>query len=552
MTAEPEAARRTLVRRAVDVAVNHITKLPPTTTRYRVVQDVRVPMRDGVDLLADLFLPTAPLPHGTVLIRAPYGRGYPLPQFYAQPLAARGFPVVVQSVRGTYGSGGEFTPARDETDDGVDTVAWMREQPWFTGTFATIGASYLGLTQWALLAEAPPEYRAAVILAAPHDFRRSWAGGSYNLEVHLGWAIGMAQQESSEPNPLTRRLKLMVTRTPQAQTAWPMPPLAANGRALLGSGAPWFEDWLAHPDHDDPFWEPLQFTRALDEAEVPVLLVNGWQDMNIAQTLMQYRRLRDRGVPVSMTLGPWTHARMLRQGAATFMRQAYDWIDAHIGAGATPPTGVRVHVANHGWLALDDWPVEMPTRSAYLHPGGRLADEPPGDAEPASFTYDPNDPTPSVGGPLMAPDAAGAHDDNVLAGRADVLAFTGEALAHDVYLMGSPRLELRHSADNPHADVFVRLSQVDADGTATSVTEGFLRLPPASSDVDIELDPVAHRFPAGSRLRVLIAGGSYPRFAPNPGTGESISTATQFVPSTHRVHFGRSRLVLPAGDRLPR
>jgi uncharacterized protein len=139
-----------------------------------------------------------------------------------------------------------------------------------------------------------------------------------------------------------------------------------------------------------------------------------------------------------------------------------------------------------------------------------------------------------------------------------VATFTTEALTHDVYVLGSPVVELTHSADNPYVDLFVRLSQANADGESTNVADGYRRCtrrePSSPTQVDVELDAIAHRFPAGSRIRVIIGGGSHPRFARNPGTGEEIATAVRLVAVKHFVHHGAgglSRLILPASDDLP-
>jgi putative CocE/NonD family hydrolase len=215
---------------------------------------------------------------------------------------------------------------------------------------------------------------------------------------------------------------------------------------------------------------------------------------------------------------------------------------------------VRVYVNGHGWVTPAHWPPAMPERELFLHPAGRLADAPP---EPtalaSSFTYHPADPTPTVGGRLLSPEG-GYRNDTGLAQRADVLAFTTDPLASDLYLVGTPVIELCHSCDNPHNDVFVRISDVDAKGRSRNVTDGFRRLTVDSATVRIELDPVAHRFAAGSRLRLLIAGGSHPRFARNLGTGEPVASGVRMAPATHTVHHGDggvSRLVLPAGPRPP-
>lgn len=547
-----------VARRSVDRALSGVLGLPAPQNRYRVIRGVRVPMRDGAELLADHFAPTAPTSRGAILIRAPYGRGYPLPQFYAQPFAARGFHVVIQSVRGTYGSTGVFAPAIHETADGLDTVDWLRCQSWFTGRFATIGASYLGLTQWALLQDPPPELKAAVILTGPHDHSAAWSTGSFALEDCLGWCEGIAHQ--NEMGPLARRFRALVARDGAVDKDRPGLPLAAAGRAVLGTGALWYESWLEHSDRADSYWDSQRFTDALDSARVPVLLVNGWQDVFLEQTLEQYRRLRNRNVDVALTVGPWTHARLLRRGASTFAPEALSWLTTHLAGEDAPPRRdrVRVHVNGHGWLGLSDWPPTMPTRGLYLHPGGALGDDAPAGATPPStFTYDPADPTPTVGGRLLSA-AAGYLDDTTLAQRPDVVSFTSAPLDRDLYLIGIPVLELSHSANNPNVDVFVRISQVDDDGRSTNVTDGFRNVPREGTEIvsaTIELDAVAHRFPAGSRIRVLVAGGCYPRFAANPGTGEPLATAERLVPATHHVHHGAggvSRLLLPADEHLPK
>ncbi|MCG5430913.1 CocE/NonD family hydrolase [Mycobacterium sp. MYCO198283] len=556
---EPRAGA--LARRAADRALRRLLRLPPITHRYAVRRGVRIPMRDGVELLADRYVPDVAGPADCILLRAPYGRGYPLPLFFGQVFAARGYHVVVQSVRGTYGSGGVFEPAVNEAADGQDTVAWLRDQPWFSGRLATIGMSYLGLTQWALLQDPPAELKAAVVLTGPHDYSAAWATGTFAVDDFLGWSNGVANHNQGDP--LVRRLRGLVPRRGHAEEppAGPPLPLRASGRAVLGTGAQWYESWLDHSNRDDPYWDAQRFGDAMDRADVPILLINGWQDVFLDQTLQQYARLADRGVAVGLTIGPWTHARMLRMGAKTFLPEALQWFGTHLDArSAVPPRRdpVRLFVTGHGWVGTSHWPPAMPSRVLYLQPDRRLADEPPpADAPPSSFTYDPGDPTPTVGGRLLSP-AGGQLDDTALANRHDVLTFTGAPLTEDLYVIGSPRVELVHSADNPHVDVLVRVSSVAADGRSTNISDGYRRLAsrPAGhiGHVTVELDAIAHRFSAGTRLRVLIAGGSYPRFAPNPGTGEPLSTADRLVPATHRIHHGSGgacRLVLPADHRLP-
>ena len=517
-------------------------------------------MRDGVQLVADHYAPMTPSPSGTLLVRGPYGRAFPFSLAFARLYAARGYHVVLQSVRGTFGSGGMFEPMVNEAADGADTVDWLREQPWFTGRFATVGLSYLGFTQWALLRDPPPELAAAVITVGPHDFNASvWGTGSFAINDWLGWNDLVAHQEDS--GRLRSGIRQLRAQRKVAKAVGEVP-MGAGARALLGTGAPWFESWIEHSEADDPFWDSLRFNEALDSARVPVLLIGGWQDIFLKQTLEQYGRLRGRAVDVALTVGPWTHTQMLSKGLATSARESLDWLDAHLGGAPVlrRPSRVRVYVTGHGWRNLDGWPPATTERALYLRPGGHLGETAPTDLTglgPATFRYDPADPTPTTGGPLLTP-SGGYRDDSRLALRDDVLAFTSLTLTGDLHVYGNPVVELAHASDNPHVDLFVRVSEVDAKGRSRNVSDGYRRLgaahklqETATGTVSVELDGIAHRFRAGSRIRVLIAGSWFPRYARHLGTEEPVLTGRQSRPATHAVHYGRSRLLLPVGPADP-
>jgi uncharacterized protein len=536
------AALRTSARRFGSSVPGALLHLPAPSSGY-TVRTVRIPMRDGVQLAAEHYAPTNAT--GTLLVRGPYGRGFPFSLVYAAIYAARGYHVILQSGRGTFGSQGVFEPFVHEAADGADTVAWLRRQPWFTGRFATIGMSYLGLTQWAILQDPPPELAAAVITAGPHDLSAvGWRTGSFAVHDLLSWSDAVAHQEDGGLLRTLIRQPAALRRIDRAAAGLP---LGAAGRALLGEGAPWYESWLEHADPDGPFWAPHRFDAALDRTQIPVLLIGGWQDLLLQQTLQQYRRLRDRGVDVALTVGPWTHLQLATKGVGTTTRESLDWLDAHLRGGAATrrPNRVRVFVTGSGWRDLPDWPPQTSGHTLYLQPGGGLAATPPArSAPPTMFRYDPADPTPTVGGPLLSL-RGGYRNDRRLARRRDVVAFTGDVLSEDLYVYGNPVVELAHTSDNPYVDVFVRVSEVDARGRSRNVSDGYRRLSAAAQNINIELDAIAHRFRAGRRIRVLIAGGSHPRYARNLGTDQSPAVGAALQPVTHAVHFGGSRLLLP-------
>ncbi len=408
-------------------------------------------MRDGVELQADLYQTTSE-PVGTLLVRGPYGRSFPLAFPMARVFAARGYHCLFVSSRGTFGSGGQFDPMRTEADDGQDVVAWMVRQPWFTGTFATLGGSYLGFTQWALMSDPPAELATAVVSIGPHDFsQHAWGTGAFKLDF-LGWSHQIVHQEDS--GPLLGALRT-ATNARRVRHALDELPLVATAETFLDGKAPWYPEWVTRPDLKDPFWAPMQQGIALDRVQVPVLLIGGWQDIFADQTLYQYHHLHDRGVDVGMTIGPWSHLGAAR-ALSVMTRETLDWLEEHLArrAGRRRPTPVRIFVTGADeWRDLPGWPPVTAPRCLYLHPDLSLSPDPPNDDRPpSSFTFDPADPTPTIGGPLLSRKCY--VEDTELAARADVLAFTSAPLDTAFELLGSPVVELAHRCDNPHADVF--------------------------------------------------------------------------------------------------
>ena len=434
-------------------------RLPESTGRVQAVKQLDVPMRDGVVLHTDVYLPTADGPHPTVLLRSPYGRRWQFAVPMVLPYASRGYAVVLQSVRGTFGSGGEFTPVINEEHDGQDTVAWLREQPWFDGRLATLGPSYMGFVQWALALDPPPELKAMVLHIAPHDLAEAGQiDGVFQLHNLATWTELVAHQEQLKPARGMIRLMTAERRLAPHMHRLPLQGLTEH---FGGKPAPWFDEWLAHPDLTDAYWDRYRATQAVHTSTVPTLLVGGWQDWFLEQTLYQYAALRERGVDVALTLGPWAH---LGLDPAVTTRESLAWLATHLpvddGAAPAPPRPDRVRVYVTGaerWRNLPDWPPNGTTdRTWYLASDGRLDDAPPADAGTTDFRYDPMNPTPSVGGRVLGR-LAGRRDNRGLEARDDVATFTTPPLDARLELLGGAKVSLFLESDNPYADVFLRI-----------------------------------------------------------------------------------------------
>ncbi len=532
--------------------------LPPQRNYVAVQRAVGVPMSDGTVLLADHYLPITDHPAPTILVRCPYGRGAPFGLITAQILAERGYHVLLQSCRGTFGSGGEFEPMRNEAADGQDTVAWLREQRWFDRRLATYGASYLGFVQWTLALDPPPELRAAVVQVGPHDFSRTaYRNGVFDLYNFFSWCDLMANQERT--GSLLGGYR-MATAERRLRPALDRMPVASAARGVLGRGAKWFESWLDHPRTTDPFWAPLQCGAALDRLSVPTLLVGGWQDLFIDQTIEQYRALADRDVPVRLLIGPWAHMDATMRGGASVV-ESLAWLDHYTEAATQRTYGpVRIWVGaakdtgGGGWRELPDWPpAGTNSQRWYLGPLGTLGPLPPAAGTQTGFRYDPSDPTPSVGGATLSM-SAGVRDNRPLEQRADVLVFSTEPLGELVEVIGEVTAEITVTRDNPHADLFVRLCDVDTQGRSRNVCDGIVRLTdadPLTGTTTVSLLAAAHRFGRGHRIRLLLAGGAHPRFARNPGNGQVDAPPAELKPANYTIGLGPNGAGAPSALLLP-
>ena len=539
--------------RVTGAALSRLWGLPPASTDVLVERDLQVPMRDGVVLLADHYAPGGLPDRPTVLVRTPYGRGFGSALVAATPLAARGYHVLLVSCRGTFGSGRPFMPMVHEAQDGQDVVAWLRERDWFDGRLATWGPSYLGYTQWALALDPPPELRAMVVIVGLHDVAEAGRGqGPLEFQNLLFWSEIVAHQERDHPLIAAARTFTAERRLIPRLAALPIDEAAVE---LGGDQVPFFVEWVDHDSPEDGYWQPYRLGAALERVNAPVLLIGGWYDYFIDQTLRQYEILRERGVSTRLLIGPWTHFTVDQQ---IVMTESLAWLDHYAGGeGPEPPAAaVRIFVTGVGsWLDLSSWPgPHIRPQPWYLNAGGRLTEEPPTlDEERSIIRYDPADPTPSVGGRVMAI-TGGVQDNAALEARSDVLVFSTPPLEGPLEIRGRAEVTLHVAADSPHVDLFARLCDVDPAGLSRNVADRILRRDPTRPEpgrvetVTLSLDAAAHRFLPGHRIRLQLSAGAFPRYARNLGSGEPEATGRTMRVTNQTVYFDRSRpsrLILP-------
>ncbi|WP_433048542.1 CocE/NonD family hydrolase [Dactylosporangium sp. CS-033363] len=333
--------------------VGRLLKLPPAVTaRVKVTRAIPIRMRDGANLRADHYAPAIDAEVPTVLVRTPYGRGAPV-NLLCRAVAQRGFHVLIQSCRGTADSSGTFEPLLQEREDGLDTLDWLRLQPWYDGRLLTYGPSYVGFVQWALAAEAGDELKAMATIVTASDFGPpTYAGGAFSLDTVLTWSALLEAQRG----PRLENAVELLRGQPRLQRGLARVPMAEADRVTVGAEIEFFQRWLAEADPTSPYWTERGHTHRLPNVTAPVLMIGGWYDIFLPWQLVDYAALRAAGQHPHLTIGPWHHgsAGLFQQSAA----EAVAWFRAHTGGPEqVRDRPVRVHVGGaEGWLELADWP----------------------------------------------------------------------------------------------------------------------------------------------------------------------------------------------------
>ncbi|MGH8922725.1 MAG: CocE/NonD family hydrolase, partial [Actinomycetes bacterium] len=397
--------------------------------------------------------------------------------------------------------------------------------------------SYLGLTQWALAGDAGDDLTAMAIQVSASQFHdQTYAGGSVSLETVASWMVIVTLQERRlAPLSINRGLRTLKSLMGEH-------PLIEIDELATGAPAAWLREGFEHPRRDDDYWARRDFSAAVPRVSAAVSFVGGWYDILIPWMLDDFEALQNSapGHPPRMLIGPWVHTSP--QLMAAGHRDAIAWLRAHVLSddrllreqGRSDPVRLRITGEGGGWRDYPSWPPPQARQTRlHLHAGGRLLHEPPsdptreGEATGERYRYDPADPTPSYGGPVLMSHEP-VVDNGPLEARDDVLTFTTEPLAETVEAIGRPQVEVWARASRQYFDVFVRVCEVDSDGVSRNVCDGLASVhgdrdaPGADTSrrVAFALWPLGHRFAAGHRIRLQVSSGAHPRYARNPGTGE--------------------------------
>ncbi len=542
-----------------------LLQLPPAQHRIALEADIAVPMADGARLLTDHYAPQTPGTFPTILIRTPYGKRREaginglMWGIFAARMAERGYHVVVQLTRGRFASGGSFDPLVHEAADGLATLEWMRQQPWFDGRLGTWGPSYLGYVQWALAAAAPPELRAMVpIVTGAQLGSLTHLDSAFGLDTLLAWAtLTSTQGGEVQPNPSWLDIVRGMFQLPgQLARGFRHLPLGEADAQAIGRTVGFYQDWLHHTDLRAPYWQQRDHTANVAATSAPAHFLSGWYDLIQRELLADYLAQRAAGRTPFLTIGPWPHTDP--QLLLTALQVGIAWFNQQLkGEAPEPRQPVQLFVmGEQAWRGYASWPPPATTTSFFLDALGALSRAQPDAAPPSRYRYDPSDPTPALGGARLVGDASGPRDQRPLEARADVLCYTSAALEHDLDVIGPVRLVLYVRSSLEHTDFLGRLCDVYPDGRSINICDGLVRLVPGSGErqpdgslrVEIDMWNTAIRFQRGHRIRLHVASGAHPRWNRNLGTGEALTSGTTMRAAEQLIYHDSahpSALLLP-------
>jgi putative CocE/NonD family hydrolase len=555
-----------------------------------IERGVAVKMRDGVVLRADIYRPSEGGKFPVLLQRTPYDKRGSVD--FGPKAAARGYVVIIQDVRGRYTSEGDWYTFKHESHDGYDTVEWAAALPYSNGKVGMFGASYVGATQMLAAIARPPHLAGIFPVVTASNYHDGWTyqGGAFEQWFNESWTSGLAQ------DTLNRRVQR--ANNPILDWIWKLP-LAAYPLLDMRSAetlAPYFADWLAHPDYDD-YWKPWSIEDHHADIQVPAYHVGGWYDIFMGGTLRNYAGIKAHGGSEAarrgqrLMIGPWYHGPFSGQsGDVDFGPEAkgdtdelmlrwYDYLLKDEKNGLEREKPVKIFVMGENvWREEDDWPLARARSTRYyLHSGGEanfltgngmLSTESPRTEPSDVFVYDPAQPVPTVGGGLCCDNehlASGAFDQRAVESRADVLVFTTPAFNQDFEVTGPVSLELYASTSAVDTDFTAKLVDVWPNGFAQNLTDGILRAryrnshekpefmnPGEVYKLSIDIWATSNVFRKGHRLRLEVSSSNFPRFNRNPNTGEDPGRSTRMVKATNTIYHDRehlSALILPVVPR---
>lgn len=549
--------------------------------QVNIQRDVRIPMKDGITLSADLYLPDDEGSYPAIVVRTPYLKQTDVIFQNGNYFAKNGYAVVYVDVRGRGDSEGTFDAYFQEADDGYDTIEWVAKQSWCTGEIGTMGGSYLGRIQWLTALKKPPSLKTMIAAVTPSDPFVEWPTG-IPTPFHLCWLYMVSGKVMQNVNLLNWEdiynhlpLQTMDERTGKIIDRW--------------------REEFEHPYLDD-WWKRICYQDKFDQIDLPVLHISGWYDDEQVGTPLNFHGMTTKGATEfacrnqKMIMGPWPHQinKSTKIGDIDFGPDAVidlngymlRWFDYWLKGketGIMKEPAVKMFVMGENkWRDEQEWPLARTIWTKYyLHSHGRAnsrfgdgklstSDSFKNQSEADEYIYDPADPVPFITDATSA-QIGGPDDYSAVERRDDVLVYTTEVLEEELEVTGPVKMELFASSSAKDTDFMVKLLDVWPNGYAQRLTDGMVRArfregmenpsliePGKVYKYEIDCWNTSHVFKKGHQIRVEIASSAFPKYDRNPNTGEELGKTANMVKAEQKVYHNEeypSAIILPVIPR---
>lgn len=576
------------------VASPVIAAEPPQTPGAATIDfrwDVKIPLRDGTKLSANVYLPKGQAAAAPCIFTlTPYiAQSYHDRGVY---FAARGLPFLTVDARGRGNSEGTFRPLIQEAEDGHDVVEWLAKQPYCNGKVSMWGGSYAGYNQWAAAKEAPPHLATIVPVASPYPGADFPARNNIFYPYLLRW-LNFTSGKASQGNIFgDGEFWGAIARRRFEEGA------AFNTlERELGGDQATLREWISHPAVDawyDSYAPTDDEFRALS---MPILTITGSYDGDQPGAFAFYKKHMALASPEAranhyLIVGPWDHAgtRTPRAevGGLTFGKESLvdlnklhlDWYNWTMAGGAKPAF-LQKRVAYYV-MGADRWryadtleDVTAEERPFYLDSdgdatrvmaSGALTPTRPGTGKPDRYVYDPRD---ISGAALEARVDPSLLTDQqlVLAGDGKQLVYHSAPFEKDTEVSGFFRLSAWIAIDTPDTDFRAAVYEIDGTGRSILLTDDIKRArfresprqaklvttrAPQRYDFDSFMF-VSRRIAKGSRLRLVVGplNSIWTQKNYNSGGDVSAETMADARAVTVTLHHDRTRpsaLYVPIGQ----
>ena len=547
----------------------------------RMLIDVKVPMRDGVNLSTDIYLPRGPGPFPTVLMRTPYSNNLENVVEKGRRLADQGYAGAIQDCRGRWDSEGVYYPVVNEGKDGYDTQEWIGRQQWSDGHIGLAGASYGGTVQFTSAPHRSQYLKCMTPRVICCDYYSGLVhpGGAFQLNVMASWGMRTHAHTGQSIDFMNWT------------EAFHALPLSEMDRAA-GRDLPFWNDWIEHAAYDE-YWEQIDDDKRFGQMAAPALNMGGWFDLYAAQTFTNFNGLRlhggsEQALQSRLIVGPWPHALSLSRqtGDVDFGEQSVLDLDAEelrwfdywlrgIDNGIVEEAPLKLFLMGaNEWRDEDEWPLARTQWQTWhlssdghansLLGDGVLTTCKPGEQPPDTYTYDPRYPVQTNGGnnccsPHIVP--WGPYDQRPVEMRTDVLCYTSAPLEQDTEVTGPIEVILYAATDGLDTDWTAKLVDVAANGYAMNLCDGIIRARFRESlreprlleagkvyEYTIEVGVTSNLFRQGHCIRLEISSSNFPRFDRNQNTGSELGKDAVLRPARQTVYHCDT---YPSHIRLP-